>query len=90
MATSPDDITHRILRFHPLRTNTIMSSPAKWWRFSAFVSLTEAGHEHRFRAREPAMKELVHQAWVERTVVSIVVGGHDHEWPVTVVLRRHH
>ena len=58
--------------------------------FSAFVILTEAGHRYRLRAREPAMKELVHQAWVERTVVSVVVEGHDHECPATVILRRYH
>lgn len=57
--------------------------------FSGFVILTEVGHEHRFRAREPAMKELLHQAWVERTVVSVVVEGHDHQWPASVILRRY-
>jgi hypothetical protein len=58
--------------------------------FCGFVILTEAGHEHRFRGREHAIEELVHQAWVERTVVSVLVEEHDRDWPVTLILRRYH
>jgi hypothetical protein len=58
--------------------------------FSGFVILTEMGHEHRFRAREHAIEELVHQAWVERTVVSVVVKDHGRDEPVSLILRRYH
>jgi hypothetical protein len=58
--------------------------------FCGFVILTEAGHEHRFRGREHAIEELVHQAWVERTVVSVLVEEPDRTWPVTLILRRYH
>ena len=58
--------------------------------FCGFVILTEAGHEHRFRGREHAIEELVHQAWVERTVVSVLVEEPDRDWPVTLILRRYH
>ncbi len=58
--------------------------------FSGFVLLTESRHEHRFRGREAAIEELVHRAWVERTVVSVLVDDHDRDRPVTVLLRRYH
>jgi hypothetical protein len=58
--------------------------------FCGFVILTEAGHEHRFRGHEHAIEELVHQAWVERTVVSVLVHKHDPEWPATLILRQYH
>jgi hypothetical protein len=58
--------------------------------FCGFVILTEAGHERWFRGREHAIEELVHQAWVERTVVSVLVEKHDRDWPVTLILRRYH
>jgi hypothetical protein len=58
--------------------------------FSGFVLLTEAGHEHRFRGREAAIEELVHEAWIERTVISVGVDDHDRDWPVTIILRRDH
>jgi|SRR5579863_748409 len=58
--------------------------------FRGFLIQTEEGHEHRFRGRERAIEELVQQAWVERTVVSVFVEEHDREWPVTLILRRSH
>jgi hypothetical protein len=58
--------------------------------FCGFVILTEAGREHRFRGREHAIEELVHQAWVERTVVSVLVENHEPDWPVALILRRYH
>jgi hypothetical protein len=57
--------------------------------FCGFVILTGAGHERWFRGREHAIEELVHQAWVERTVVSVVVDEHDRDWPETLILRRY-
>ena len=58
--------------------------------FSGFVLLTERGHEHRFDSHEEAIQELVHSAWVERTVVSVIVDEHDREHPVEILLRRPH
>ncbi len=57
--------------------------------FCGFVILTEAGHEHQFRGREHAVEELVRRAWVERTVVSVLVREHGREWPVNLILRRY-
>jgi hypothetical protein len=58
--------------------------------FCGFVILTEEGHEHWFRGREHAIEERVNQAWVERTVVSVLVEEHLRDWPVTLILRRYH
>lgn len=58
--------------------------------FCGFVILTETGHEHQFRGCEHAIEELVHEAWVERTVVSVLVSERDRELPVNLILRRHH
>jgi hypothetical protein len=57
--------------------------------FRGFTILTEEGHEHRFRGQERAIEELVRQAWIERTVISVVVGAHDRHWPEEIILRRH-
>ena len=58
--------------------------------FRGFTIATEAGHEHWFSAREHAIEELVHEAWVERTVVSVLVNDHDRDEPVSLILRRYH
>ncbi len=57
--------------------------------FEGFTILSESGHEHWFRGREHQVEELVHQAWIERTVISVFVESHDHDWPASIVLRRH-
>jgi len=54
------------------------------------VVLTEAGEERRFLGREHAIEELLHQAWIERTVVTVLPDEHDRDWPATLILRRYH
>jgi hypothetical protein len=58
--------------------------------FCGFVILTEAGHEHRFLGREHAIEQLVREAWIQRTVVSVRVEGDHHDWPTALTLRRYH
>jgi len=58
--------------------------------FRGFTILTEHARRHRFRAAEQEMEELVRRAWMERTVVSVLVPEHDREWPITITLHRYH
>jgi hypothetical protein len=58
--------------------------------FAGFKLLTERGHEHEFRGREPAVEGLVKSAWIERSVISVHVEEHRPEWPTSIVLRRYH
>lgn len=57
--------------------------------FHGFTVLTEHARRHRFRAAEPEMEELVRRAWIDRTVVSVLVAQDDREWPITVTLHRY-
>ena len=43
---------------------------------SRITLLSEEGHEHWFRGREPKVEELVNRAWIERTVISVLVKPH--------------
>jgi hypothetical protein len=56
--------------------------------FDGFLLLTEHGHERSFRSREHAVQELVHRAWVARTVITVIVHRHDPHCPVSIILRR--
>lgn len=56
--------------------------------FEGFTILTRHGREHRFRGHEPHVEELVRAAWIERTLISVVVEAHDPDWPVSIVLER--
>jgi hypothetical protein len=56
--------------------------------FAGFVLLSEHGHEHAFRGREPAIESLVKSAWVERTVISVHAERDRNDWPTSIVLRR--
>ena len=58
--------------------------------FDGFKLLTEHGHEHEFRGREPAIEALVKGAWIERSVISVHVDEHRREFPTSIVLRRYH
>jgi hypothetical protein len=60
----------------------------RFGEFQGFTILTEEGYEHSFRGREHAVEELVRRAWIERTVISVVVEPHDADWPSSIVLRR--
>jgi hypothetical protein len=56
--------------------------------FEGFMLLTEHGHEHTFRGREPEVEDLVHRAWLRRMVISVFVGEDNPRWPKSIVLRR--
>ncbi len=56
--------------------------------FEGFVLVTEEGHEHCFRGREPEIERLVRYAWDDRAVITVFVEKHSPEWPVSIVLRR--
>jgi hypothetical protein len=46
------------------------------------------GREHSFRGRERKVEELVHRAWVEQMLISVIVEPHDPDWPASIVLER--
>ena len=56
--------------------------------FEGFLLITETGHEHRFRAVEPELEDLVLFAWAERVVISVYVHPRHRERPISIVLRR--
>jgi hypothetical protein len=56
--------------------------------FEGFTLLTERGHERAFHGREREIEDLVHRAWLERIVISVIVDEHDRHWPKSIVLRR--
>lgn len=56
--------------------------------FEGFALRSEAGREHWFRGREQQVEELIRDAWVERSVISVFVESHDPDWPAYIVLRR--
>ncbi len=56
--------------------------------FEGFTLLSKDGHEHRFRGREHEVEELVRRAWVERTLITVVVELHDPDWPASIILER--
>jgi hypothetical protein len=56
--------------------------------FEGFVLLTECGHEHWFRGREPEIERLVRYAWDDRAVITVFAEKHCPQWPVSIVLRR--
>jgi hypothetical protein len=56
--------------------------------FDGFILLTESGHEVTFRGREQEIEDLVHRAWLERTVITVYADEHDLRWPKYIVLRR--
>ena len=56
--------------------------------FTGFLLVTEAGHEHRFEGREPAVRELVQRAWADRTLITVYVDEDEPHWPASIILRR--
>jgi hypothetical protein len=56
--------------------------------FQGFHLLTEAGHHHEFRSREPEIERLVRFAWADRVVISVRIHHHHPERPVSIILRR--
>jgi len=56
--------------------------------FEGFHLLSEEGCQHWFRGHEPAVEELVKEAWIERTLICVSVKAHDPEWPASIVLLR--
>ena len=58
--------------------------------FAGFILRTEHGHEHEFKGREHAVEALVKSAWIERSVITVRVERHQHDWPASIVLRHYH
>ena len=58
--------------------------------FVGFTLLSEEGLEHRFRACEPAVAELVRAAWIDRTLIRVRVDQHERDRPADISLLRHH
>jgi hypothetical protein len=56
--------------------------------FEGFILMSKQGHEHWFRGREPKIEELVRRAWIDRTLISVVVEPHSPDWPASIVLER--
>jgi len=56
--------------------------------FEGFLLLTEEGVEVSFLAREQAIEERVHEAWIDRMVISVFVEESKPEVPVLILLRR--
>jgi hypothetical protein len=56
--------------------------------FEGFFLFTEEGHEKWFRGREHEIEDLVHRAWLERIVITVLVEEHQPHWPAAIVLRR--
>jgi len=50
--------------------------------------LSGEGHEHWFRGREQRVEEIIRQAWMERTLVRVLVESHHPDWPASIVLER--
>lgn len=55
--------------------------------FDGFVLELESGVRHRFESREPAVRELAHHAWLERTLVTVFAEGDCHRVPRAIELR---
>jgi hypothetical protein len=55
--------------------------------FDGFLLLTVEGHEHKFKARELEVEEVVNRAWSERIMISVFVGQGKHDIPSSIVLR---
>ncbi len=56
--------------------------------FEGFDLVTLDGEELYFRGHERRVEELVREAWIERQLLSVVVGRDDPHWPAEIVLRR--
>ena len=56
--------------------------------FEGFTLMTERGEEHCFQGKEREIEKLVRQAWMERTVISVVTERHQPHWPASIILRR--
>lgn len=58
--------------------------------FEGFLLLTEHGEERHFCSHESEIEELVRFAWEERVAITLVTLHHDHDRPVSIILRRPH
>jgi hypothetical protein len=58
--------------------------------FSGFTILAESGDERLFRAAEPAIENLVREAWVERSAVRVFSDERDSERVDHLILLRRH
>jgi hypothetical protein len=58
--------------------------------FSGFTVCNEEGCDQSFRVHEHAVEEIVRRAWMERSVVRVLVEKCDRNWPITISLLRYH
>jgi len=66
-------------------------SGLRYDRFGDFVGfdlITLEGDEHHFHGREPEVESLVHRAWAERILLTVVRSRHSPDWPHEILLRR--
>ncbi len=84
----PSPVPHKPHREHCYTGKVIAVRYDRFGDFEGFTLLSEEGHEHWFRGREPKVQELVCRAWIDRTVISVCVELHEPEWPTSIVLRR--
>ncbi len=55
--------------------------------FEGFLLEDLRGGEHRFESREPEVRQLVHRAWGERIVTTVLTERHLPQRPVSIILR---
>ncbi len=55
--------------------------------FEGFLLEDFQGSEHRFDSHEPEIEQLVHRAWEERTVTTVLTHHHHPLRPVSIILR---
>ena len=56
--------------------------------FEGFTILSKDAREHWFRTREHEVEEIIHRAWIERTLISVLVELHDPHWPAAITLEK--
>ena len=56
--------------------------------FEGFILRTLEGHEHHFHGHEPEIEDLVHRAWIERILITVIADEHDRDWPRAIIFRR--
>ncbi len=55
--------------------------------FEGFLVEDFHGAEHRFESREPEIRQLVHRAWADRTVTTVLAEHHHPHRPMSIILR---
>ena len=55
--------------------------------FEGFLVEDFHGVEHRFESHEPEIRQVVHLAWTDRTVTTVLTNQHDRHRPMSIILR---